>query len=110
MQMRYLHLLLEGEADIQAAPLLLRRLLHEKHQRYDWQVDSKRTMKVWGLTKLRNELPKFIEHLRTKSCDGAMILLDLDLKNHLPCEEAPKLAEAIAALQPLPFPVVIVFA
>ena len=103
-----LQLLVEGEGDMQAAPVLLRRLLHEEHQRYDWQVDPKHTMKVWGLHKLRQNLPKFIEHLRGKSCDGAMILLDLE--DQLPCQEAPALAEAIATLQPLPFPVVIVFA
>ena len=93
---------------MQAAPVLLRRLLHEEHQRYDWQVDPKHTMKVWGLHKLRQNLPKFIEHLRGKSCHGSIILLDLE--DHLPCEEAPALAEEIARLQPLPFPVVIVFA
>lgn len=93
---------------MEAAPVLLRRLLHEEHQRYDWQVDPKHTMKVWGLHKLRQNLPKFIEHLRGKACDGAMILLDLE--DQLPCQEAPALAEEIAALQPLPFPVVIVFA
>jgi len=93
---------------MQAAPVLLRRLLHEEHQRYDWQVDPKHTMKVWGLHKLRQNLPKFVEHLRGKACDGAMILLDLE--DQLPCEEAPALADEIAALQPLPFPVVIVFA
>nr|GFB77492.1 hypothetical protein [Tanacetum cinerariifolium] len=103
-----LQLLVEGEGDMQAAPVLLRRLLHEEHQRYDWQVDPKHTMKVWGLHKLRQNLPKFIEHLRGKSCDGAMILLDLE--DQLPCQEAPALAEEIAALQSLPFPVVIVFA
>ena len=103
-----LQLLVEGEGDMQAAPVLLRRLLHEEHQRYDWQVDPKHTMKVWGLHKLRQNLPTFIEHLRGKTCDGAMILLDLE--DQLPCEEAPALAEEIAALQPLPFPVVIVFA
>ena len=104
-----LHLLVEGEGDIQAAPILLRRLLQEQHGRYDWQVDPKHTMKVWGLAKLRNRLPDYIEHLRNKSsCHGAMILLDLE--DQLPCEEAPALAEEIAALQPLPFPIVVVFA
>ena len=104
-----LQLLVEGEGDIQAAPILLRRLLHEQHGRYDWQVDSKHTMKVWGLAKLRNRLSDFIEHLRNKqACHGAMILLDLE--DQLPCEEAPALAAEIAALQPLPFPVVVVFA
>ncbi len=103
-----LQLLVEGEGDMLAAPVLLRRLLHEEHQRYDWQVDPKHTMKVWGLHKLRQNLPKFVEHLRGKTCDAAMILLDLE--DQLPCQEAPALAEEIAALQPLPFPVVIVFA
>ena len=103
-----LQLLVEGEGDMQAAPVLLRRLLHEELRRYDWQTDPRHTMKVWGLAKLRQNLPKFIEHLRGKTCDGAMILLDLE--DQLPCQEAPALAEEIAALQPLPFPVVIVFA
>ncbi|MDO7877296.1 DUF4276 family protein [Hymenobacter sp. ASUV-10] len=103
-----LHLLVEGEGDIQAAPILLRRLLHEEYGRYEWQVEPKHTMKVWGLAKLRSRLADFIEHLRGKRCDGALILLDLE--DQLPCEEAPALAEEIAALRPLPFPVVIVFA
>lgn len=107
--MHTLHLLVEGEGDMQAAPILLRRLLQEKLGRYDWQVDPKHTMKVWGLAKLRGRLSDYIEHLRNKpACHGAMILLDLE--DQLPCEEAPALAEEIAALQPLPFPVVVVFA
>jgi hypothetical protein len=94
---------------MKAAPILLRRLLQEKHERYDWQVDPKHTMKVWGLAKLRSRLSDYIEHLRNKpACHGAMILLDLE--DQLPCEEAPALAKEIAALQPLPFPVVVVFA
>lgn len=104
-----LHLLVEGEGDIKAAPILLRRLLQEQYGRYDWQVDPKHTMKVWGLAKLRNRLSDYIEHLRNKpSCHGAMILLDLE--DQLPCEEAPALAEEIAILKPLPFPIVVVFA
>ena len=107
--MQTLHLLVEGEGDMKAAPILLRRLLHETHARYDWQVEPKHTMKVWGLAKLRSRLSDYIEHLRNKpACHGAMILLDLE--DQLPCEEAPALAEEIAALQPLPFPVVVVFA
>ena len=64
--MQTLHLLVEGEGDMKAAPILLRRLLHEKHARYDWQVDPKHTMKVWGLAKLRSRLSDYIEHLRNK--------------------------------------------
>ena len=33
--MKALHLLVEGAGDEQAAPMLLRRLLHEEHRRYD---------------------------------------------------------------------------
>lgn len=107
--MRALHLLVEGAGDEQAAPPLIRRLLHEEHQRYDWLVDPKHVMKVGSLAKLRGRLANYIEHLRAKaSCAGALILLDLE--DQLPCEEAPVLAEEIARLQPLPFPVVIVFA
>lgn len=107
--MRALHLLVEGAGDEQAVPILLRRLLHEEHQRYDWLVDPKHLMKVGSLAKLRNRLADYIEHLRTKpSCAGAMILLDLE--DQFPREEAPALAEEIAALQQLPFPIVVVFA
>jgi hypothetical protein len=93
---------------MQAVPVLLRRLLHEEHGRYDWLVDRKHVMKVWGLAKLRSKLTEYMEHLRGKSCDGALILLDLE--DQLPCEEGPALAAEIAALQPLPFPVAVVFA
>ena len=66
-------------------------------------------MKVGSLAKLRGRLASYIEHLRGKSfCYGALILLDLE--DQLPCEEAPALAETIAALRPLPFPIVVVFA
>ncbi len=106
--MRTLHLLVEGPGDKQAAPILLRRLLQEQLQRYDWVVDAKHVMEVGGLAKLRKRLADFIEHLRGKTCDGALILLDLE--DQLPCEEGPALAEEIAALQALPFPVVVVFA
>ena len=106
--MRKLHLLVEGAGDAQAAPVLLRRLLREEHGRHDWLVESKHVMQVHNLARLQKDLYKYIEHLRGKDCDGAMILLDLD--DQLPCEEAPALAESIAALQPLPFPVVVVFA
>ena len=107
--MKALHLLVEGAGDEQAAPVLLRRLLHEEHRRYDWLVDSKHVMKVGSLAKLRGRLSNYIEHLRGKpSCHGALILLDLE--DQLPCAEAPALAEEIAALRPLPFPVAVVFA
>ena len=106
--MRKLHLLVEGQGDAQAAPTLLRRLLREEYNRYDWLVDAKHVMQVHSLARLQKDLYKYVEHLRGKDCDGAMILLDLE--DQLPCEEAPALAEEIAALQPLPFPVVIVFA
>ena len=112
--MRTLHLLVEGPGDRQAAPLLLRRLLHEQHRRHDWLVEPKHVMEVGGLPKLRRRLPDFIGHLRGKACDGALILLDLDDQPGgqplLPCQEGPALAAEIAALQPLPFPVVVVFA
>lgn len=106
--MRTLHLLVEGPGDKQAAPILLRRLLQEQHQRHDWLVDAKHVMEVGGLAKFRKRLGDFIGHLRGKACDGALILLDLE--DQLPCEEGPALAEEIAALQVLPFPVVVVFA
>ena len=106
--MRTLYLLVEGPGDRHAAPWLLRRLLHEEFQCYNWLVDAKHVMEVGGLSKLRKRLSDYIEHLRGKPCDGALILLDLE--DLLPCEEGPALAEEIAALRPLPFPLAVVFA
>lgn len=106
--MKHLLTLVEGQGDVAAVPVLLRRLL-KASARYDWQPGP--PLRVGELPKLRQNLRRTAEALRIKmragECHAVLVLLDLD--DGCPRAEALALAAEFAAFG-LPAPVAVVLA
>ena len=69
--------IVEGAGDVGAVPILLRKILSERHNRYDIQVGQPKN--GGGRPGLMNRLEKFIEHsLRTPGCSAILVLVDAD--------------------------------
>lgn len=97
--------IVEGDGDVQAVPLLLRRILHEHFQRYDWQIA--RPKKAHSLANLRNRLSSFIRYAEMEP-DATHILILMDLDDGCPKEQAGQLAHQIREIHPrLPVSVVL---
>lgn len=76
-------------------PILLRRLLHERHQRYD--VDIARPKNAHGSGKLIRDLEKFLSYAAlTPGCGSILVLIDAD--ERCPKEFADSLASRSEAL------------
>jgi len=101
--------LVEGQGDVAAVPVLLRKLLKASGH-YGWQPGP--PMRVGGLLKLRQNLARTAEALRIKLRAGeghaVLVLLDLD-RDGCPRAEALALAAELAAFG-LPGPVAVVLA
>lgn len=95
----------EGAGDQAALPLLLRRILYDQ-QEWQWQVGK--PYQVHNLGTLKKYLPYYLQRASNET-DCAAILIELDLDNGCPKEEAEQLAEQIRKLNLVP-PVAIVFA
>jgi hypothetical protein len=101
--------LVEGDGEVTAAPELLRRLLDEQFQRYDFVVH--RPINAGGCYNLDRRFEDFLEITRrAPDCNGVIVLRDAE-RDHAACPLALALglAERAAALH-LRFPVVIVCA
>lgn len=97
--------IVEGHGEINAVPLLVRRILYQQ-QWWHWSVS--RPIQAGSLYKLKKKLAEFIAHAqKKKDCGGILILLDLD--DGCPADEAANLAEQVRRLY-LRCPVAIVFA
>lgn len=95
----------EGDGEIDAVPLLLRRLL-QRDERWDWSIGKAR--RIGGIGKLRKELASVLQRLTmAPGCDAILILMDLD--DGCPVEVAAELAQSARALA-LRCPVAIVLA
>ena len=73
----------EGDGDAEALPQLLNRILTEKLNRYDIVVaeGKSKVVKANGLSKLKNNLEKFLLHAQNKpKCGAILILVDADVK------------------------------
>jgi hypothetical protein len=87
--------IVEGPGDVEALPILLRRLLHERFQRYD--VEIVRPKKTGGSGKLIKELERFLAYAATTpDCGSILVLIDADEK--CPRELADSLASRSKAL------------
>ena len=106
--MNHLLTLVEGQGDVSAVPVLLRKLLKAR-ARYDWQPGP--PLRVGDLRKLRSNFARTAEALRIKmragECHAVLVLLDLD--DGCPRAEALQLAAGFAACN-LPAPVAVVLA
>ena len=100
--------LVEGEGDVAAVPVLLRKLLKASGH-YDWQPGG--TMRVGELPKLRKNLMRIAEALRIKlrAGEGHAVLVLLDLDDGCPRAEALTLAAELAGFG-LPAPLAVVLA
>jgi hypothetical protein len=97
--------IVEGEGEVYAVPILLRRIL-ALERRYDLDIGKPRTTR--GVGKLEKELEYFLELTRTiPECCGVFIMRDTDEKCAL--ELATNYASRARSLN-LPFPVSIVCA
>jgi hypothetical protein len=95
----------EGHGEVDAVPLLLRRILRH-HQWWNWSVALPK--RAGSLGRLRKRLDDFIRYAhKEKDCKAILILLDLD--DGCPAKEARDLAEQARKLNPR-CPVAIVLA
>ena len=98
--------IVEGEGDVKAVPILLRRVLHNVLQQYGWDVAHPK--KAHSLSALRKKLDKYLLYAAIEK-DAQAILILLDLDDGCPAVEARQLANDIRALSPK-LPVAIVLA
>lgn len=110
--------IVEGDGEVTALPVLLRRLLHDEWQRYDWEILQPKNAHGCGGLTTPNGIERFIEYaLLEPECDGVLVLIDGDAVQRLPEGQKPEsdcspafarvLAQRVRALGPR-VPVVIV--
>jgi hypothetical protein len=106
-----IYVIAEGDGEVAAAPELIRRLMYEYLNRFEFQVPPARNANGRGNLIRSGGLERFLERLRRASdCRGVIILLDAELEyRDCPPELAIGLAQRSAVLG-LPFPVVVVCA
>lgn len=103
--MRSIATFVEGEGDVAATPILLRRIL-AKMERYDWTAT--RAIQVRSLANFVNRLDDFLGYVeQDANSAGALVLLDLD--DGCPRAAAYELTERLRAYNAA-FPIVVVFA
>ncbi len=83
--------IVEGDGDAKAVPLLLRRILHEHLQAYDWEVGTPK--RAHSLPTLRRKLANYLRYARLEGASAVLILLDLD--DGCPAQEARNLAAQV---------------
>jgi len=87
--------IVEGQGDVAALPILLRRLLWEQNNRYDVQIAKPK--KTGGSGGLMRDLEGFLRlAASTPDCGSILVLIDADDK--CPKELAKKLASRSKAL------------
>lgn len=91
--------IVEGHGDVEAVRILLRRVLHEKLQRYDVAIE--RSIRVPKDKLLKpGELERAVSLAAKRTCetDGIVVLVDAD--DDCPAELAPAMAARAAASRP----------
>ena len=110
--------IVEGDGEVDAVPVLLRRLLFEERQQYDWQVLKPKNAHGCGGLTTTGGIERFVRHaLKEDGCSGVLVLIDGDAVRRLAKTDRPKddcspafaklLARRVQAIHP-PVPVVIV--
>ena len=98
--------IVEGDGEVEAVPLLLRRVLGERHGRYDIRIQ--RPINARGKPKLLRKFASFLEYARRdQECNAVLVLLDGD--KDCPRVLTADLAQTVAGLN-MSVPVVIVCA
>ncbi len=97
--------IVEGDGEIEAVPVLLRRILE---QREWWHWSVRKPMRAGGLGSLKKRFAQLLQYAATtEDCGGIMVLMDLD--DGCPKAEAVALAAEARTLN-LACPIAIVFA
>ena len=87
--------IVEGDGEVEAVPLLLRRVLRERHSRYDIRIQK--PINARGKTKLLRKFGSFLEYARRdQECNAVLVLLDGD--DDCPRDLATDLAQTAAGL------------
>ena len=69
--------IVEGDGEVEAVPLLLRRVLGERYGRYDIRIQK--PINARGKTKLLRKFGSFLEYARRdQECNAVLVLLDGD--------------------------------
>lgn len=103
-----LYLIVEGDGDERVAPVLVRRILHDRHQEYDFRLHA---YNAHGADNLTKQLERFLELTRKQpDCVGVLVLRDAE-REHVACPPGLgcELARRARVLK-LPFPVAVVCA
>lgn len=80
----HIDLIVEGNGEVKAAPLLVRRILHEQLQRYDLRLNVYTARGNGNLTR-KGGLEKFLELSRRDSaCKAILVLIDAE-DDHVQC-------------------------
>ena len=99
--------IVEGPGDIEAVPELLRRILFELLNTYDWQIS--RPKRANNLHHLKQQLDRFIAYACGEPDCGAILIL-LDLDDGCPRDEVIAMVKAIKSIYHNGIPIAIVFA
>jgi hypothetical protein len=71
--------IVEGDGEVAALPLLLRRLLHEVYQIYDVNIARPKNAHGSGNLTAPNQIERFVAYaLLEPECDGILVLMDND--------------------------------
>lgn len=81
--------IVEGDGEIEAVPLLLRRLLWEKLGRYDWRVKPPKNAHGCGSLTSSEGIERFVRYALSEQCHGILILIDRDAIRSLSDSERP---------------------
>jgi hypothetical protein len=96
----------EGAGDVDAFPILMRRILHKRIERYDIEVAKPK--KAGGKGRLLKDLEKFLEYAaRTPDCSAILVLIDAD--DDCPFKRVPSLVQRASQLN-LTKPIAFVYA
>lgn len=98
--------IVEGDGELDAVPVILRRILYENFQVFDWEIG--RPKKAHSLPAFRQKLSNFIQYAQMEPA-ATHILIVIDLDDGCPKEEVRRLTEEIRQTNPK-IPVLVVLA
>lgn len=99
--------IVEGPGDIEAVPVLIRRILYDLYNAYDWQIAH--PLKANNITSFRQRVNSFLGYAHgVPDCGAILVLLDLD--DGCPKEVALSLAQEIRKVYYFSYPVGVVLA
>ncbi len=98
--------IVEGDGEVGSVPVLLRRVLGERHERHD--IHIQRPINSHGVGSIRKNIDRFLGYARKYAeCDAVLVFLDSD--GDCPCSLAADLARSAKELN-MDVPVAIVCA